>query len=59
MKMIKTHIFRILPFILLTLISCNEVDSNIDISLSHNIKNGKIKLNDTLKINLNFLKTKN
>lgn len=59
MKMIKIHIYRILPFILLTIISCNEVDSNIDISLSHNIKNGKIKLNDTLKISLNFLKTKN
>ena len=59
MKMIKTHIFRILPIILFSIISCNEVDSKINISISHNILNGKIKLNDTLKIRVDFLTTKN
>lgn len=59
MKMIKTYIFRILPIILFTIISCNEVDSKINISISHNIINGKIKLNDTLKIKVDFLATKN
>ena len=57
--MIKTHIFRILPIILFSIISCNEVDSKINISISHNILNGKIKLNDTLKIRVDFLTTKN
>ena len=59
MKMIKTYIFRILPIILFSIISCNEVDSKINISISHNILNGKIKLNDTLKIRVDFLTTKN
>ena len=59
MKMIKTYIFRILPIILFSIISCNEVDSKINISISHNILNGKIKLNDTLKIRVDFLITKN
>ena len=57
--MIKKHIFRILPIILFTVTSCNEDDSKINIPLSHNIINGKIKLNDTLKIKLDFLETKN
>ena len=57
--MIKTYIFRILPIIIFTIISCNEVDSKINISVSHNILNGKIKLNDPLKIKVDFLATKN
>ena len=57
--MIKKYIFRILPIILFTVTSCNEDDSKINISLSHNIINGKIKLNDTLKIKVDFLETKN
>ncbi len=59
MKMIKTYLYRILPIIIFSIISCNEVDSKINISVSHNIINGKIKLNDTLKIKIDFLATKN
>ena len=58
MKVIKTYIFIILPIVLFTIISCNGVDQSAAISISHNIINGKIKLDDTLKIKVNFLKTK-
>jgi glutaminyl-peptide cyclotransferase len=58
MKVIKTYIFIILPIVLITVISCNGVDQSATISISHNIINGKIKLDDTLKIKVNFLKTK-
>ena len=58
MKVIKTYIFIILPIVLITIMSCNGVDQTV-ISISHNIKNGKIKLDDTLKMKVDFLKTKN
>ena len=59
MKVIKTYIFIILQIILITILSCNGVETSGAISVSHNIINGKIKLDDTLKIKVNFLKTKN
>ena len=59
MKVIKTYIFIILPIVLITIISNNGVDQSAAISISHNVINGKIKLDDTLKIKLDFLKTKN
>ena len=59
MKVIKTYIFIILPIVLFTIISCNGFDQSAAISISHNIINGKIKLDDTLKIKVDFLKTKN
>lgn len=58
MKVIKTYIFIILPIVLFTIISCNGFDQSAAISISHNIINGKIKLDDTLKVKVNFLKTK-
>lgn len=58
MKVIKTYIFIILPIVLFTIISCNGVDQSAAISISHNIINGEIKLDDTLKIKVNLLKTK-
>ena len=56
MKVIKTYLFIILPIVLITIISCNGVDQSAAISISHNIINGKIKLDDSLKIKVNFLK---
>tara|TARA_B100000900_G_scaffold51800_1_gene38179 strand:- start:271 stop:1356 length:1086 start_codon:yes stop_codon:yes gene_type:complete len=58
MKVIKTYIFIILPIVLFTIISCNGFDQSAAISISHNIINGKIKLDDTLKVKVNFLKSK-
>ena len=58
MKVIKTYIFIILPIVIFTIISCNGVDQSAAISISHNIINREIKLDDTLKIKVNFLKTK-
>ena len=58
MKVIKTYIFIVLPIVLFTIISCNGFDQSAAISISHNIINREIKLDDTLKIKVNFLKTK-
>ena len=54
MKLNKLSILAILIFAIS--VSCGEKDSNPELSVSHNISNGKISINDTLKIVVNGLK---
>ena len=54
MKLNKLSILAILIFAIS--VSCGKKDSNPELSVSHNISNGKIQINDTLKIVVNGLK---